>query len=88
MGRGYGYATAMEGALKIKVYPLVGAMSDLRLLTSQEITYMHAEGILAGELKHGTLALVDENMPMIAIATKCVLWRCASELYSYNILAP
>uniref|UniRef100_A0A8C3GG24 glutamine--fructose-6-phosphate transaminase (isomerizing) n=1 Tax=Cairina moschata TaxID=8855 RepID=A0A8C3GG24_CAIMO len=50
MGRGYHYATCLEGALKIK-----------------EITYMHSEGILAGELKHGPLALVDKLMPVIMI---------------------
>lgn len=50
MGRGYHYATCLEGALKIK-----------------EITYMHSEGILAGELKHGPLALVDKLMPVIMV---------------------
>lgn len=50
MGRGYNFATCLEGALKIK-----------------EITYMHSEGILAGELKHGPLALIDENMPVMMI---------------------
>uniref|UniRef100_A0A669BX42 glutamine--fructose-6-phosphate transaminase (isomerizing) n=1 Tax=Oreochromis niloticus TaxID=8128 RepID=A0A669BX42_ORENI len=60
MGRGFNYATCLEGALKIK-----------------EITYMHSEGILAGELKHGPLALVDKHMPVIMIImrdacyTKC-----------------
>ncbi|XP_072138643.1 glutamine--fructose-6-phosphate aminotransferase [isomerizing] 1-like isoform X2 [Mobula birostris] len=60
MGRGYHYATCLEGALKIK-----------------EITFMHSEGILAGELKHGPLALVDNRMPVIMIVmrdptfTKC-----------------
>ncbi|XP_002169890.2 glutamine--fructose-6-phosphate aminotransferase [isomerizing] 2 [Hydra vulgaris] len=53
MGRGYQFATCLEGALKIK-----------------EITYMHSEGILAGELKHGPLALVDKDMPVIMIALK------------------
>uniref|UniRef100_A0A8C1YNS0 glutamine--fructose-6-phosphate transaminase (isomerizing) n=1 Tax=Cyprinus carpio TaxID=7962 RepID=A0A8C1YNS0_CYPCA len=53
MGRGYHYATCLEGALKIK-----------------EITYMHSEGILAGELKHGPLALVDKLMPVIMIITR------------------
>uniref|UniRef100_UPI00358FEBCC glutamine--fructose-6-phosphate aminotransferase [isomerizing] 1-like isoform X1 n=2 Tax=Myxine glutinosa TaxID=7769 RepID=UPI00358FEBCC len=53
MGRGYNYATCLEGALKIK-----------------EITYMHSEGILAGELKHGPLALVDKMMPVIMIIVK------------------
>lgn len=31
---------------------------------------MHSEGILAGELKHGPLALVDNNMPVIMIVTR------------------
>ncbi|PNF24494.1 Glutamine--fructose-6-phosphate aminotransferase [isomerizing] 2 [Cryptotermes secundus] len=53
MGRGYNYATCMEGALKVK-----------------ELTYMHSEGIMAGELKHGPLALVDNNMPVIMIVTR------------------
>ena len=34
----------------------------------KEISYVHAEAYPAGELKHGPLALVDENMPVIAIA--------------------
>lgn len=37
-------------------------------LKLKEITYIHAESYAAGELKHGPLALVDENMPIIAIA--------------------
>ena len=31
---------------------------------------MHSEGLLAGELKHGPLALVDKTMPLIMIATR------------------
>ncbi|KAM4677501.1 glutamine--fructose-6-phosphate aminotransferase [isomerizing] 2 isoform 2-T2 [Discoglossus pictus] len=53
MGRGFNYATCLEGALKIK-----------------EITYMHSEGILAGELKHGPLALIDKQMPVIMVIMK------------------
>uniref|UniRef100_H2ZHY7 glutamine--fructose-6-phosphate transaminase (isomerizing) n=1 Tax=Ciona savignyi TaxID=51511 RepID=H2ZHY7_CIOSA len=53
MGRGFNFATCLEGALKIK-----------------EITYMHSEGILAGELKHGPLALVDVDMPILMIVSK------------------
>lgn len=52
-GRGYQYATCLEGALKIK-----------------ELSYIHTEGIHAGELKHGPLALVDENMPVILFAAQ------------------
>ncbi|XP_069754641.1 glutamine--fructose-6-phosphate aminotransferase [isomerizing] 2-like isoform X2 [Narcine bancroftii] len=46
-------------------------------LKIKEITYMHSEGILAGELKHGPLALIDKMMPSILIVmrdscyTKC-----------------
>ncbi|KAI3380353.1 hypothetical protein SNEBB_003321 [Seison nebaliae] len=50
MGRGYNYATCLEGALKVK-----------------ELTYLHSEGILAGELKHGPLAMVDDTMPIVMI---------------------
>lgn len=39
-------------------------------LKIKELTYMHSEGILAGELKHGPLALIDENMPIIMIIMK------------------
>ncbi|CAL5380173.1 unnamed protein product [Camellia sinensis] len=52
-GRGYNYATALEGALKVK-----------------EVALMHSESILAGEMKHGPLALVDENLPIVVIATR------------------
>ncbi len=50
-GRGFGYPTALEGALKLK-----------------EISYLHAEGYPAGELKHGPIAMLDPEIPVIAIA--------------------
>ena len=37
-------------------------------LKLKEISYIHAEGFAAGELKHGSIALVDENVPIITIA--------------------
>ena len=37
-------------------------------LKLKEISYIHAEGYAAGELKHGPIALVDETMPVIVIA--------------------
>ena len=37
-------------------------------LKLKEISYIHAEGFAAGELKHGSIALVDETVPIIAIA--------------------
>jgi glutamine---fructose-6-phosphate transaminase (isomerizing) len=52
VGRGVGYPTALEGALKLK-----------------EISYIHAEGFPAGELKHGSIALLDAETPLVGIAT-------------------
>lgn len=52
IGRGVGFPTALEGALKLK-----------------EISYVHAEGFPAGELKHGSIALLDPDTPLIAVAT-------------------
>ncbi|XP_014285474.1 glutamine--fructose-6-phosphate aminotransferase [isomerizing] 2 isoform X1 [Halyomorpha halys] len=64
MGRGYNFATCMEGALKVK-----------------ELTYMHSEGILAGELKHGPLAMVDKAMPVIMIVTRDPVYtKCMNAL--------
>ena len=51
LGRGTGYAIALEGALKLK-----------------EISYIHAEGYAAGEMKHGPIALIDENVPIVVVA--------------------
>ncbi len=42
-------------------------------LKLKEISYIHAEAYAAGELKHGPLALVDQNMPVVAIAPKDAL---------------
>lgn len=39
-------------------------------LKIKEISYMHSEGVLAGELKHGVLALVDDKLPIIVLATR------------------
>ena len=50
-------------------------------LKIKELTYIHAEGILAGELKHGPLALVDSDMPIIML-----LMRDSSYTKSINAL--
>jgi glucosamine--fructose-6-phosphate aminotransferase (isomerizing) len=39
-------------------------------LKLKEISYIHAEGYPAGEMKHGPIALIDERMPVVAIAVK------------------
>jgi glucosamine--fructose-6-phosphate aminotransferase (isomerizing) len=64
MGRGYNFATCLEGALKVK-----------------ELTYMHSEGIMAGELKHGPLALVDDAMPVMMIVMRDPVYiKCMNAL--------
>ena len=39
-------------------------------LKLKEISYIHAEGYPAGEMKHGPIALIDENMPVVVLAPK------------------
>lgn len=43
-------------------------------LKLKEISYIHAEGYPAAEMKHGPIALIDENMPVIALASKDYLY--------------
>lgn len=45
-------------------------MSLEAALKLKEISYIHAEAYAAGELKHGTIALITENVPVIALATQ------------------
>jgi len=65
MGRGYQFATCLEGALKLK-----------------EIASIHSEGVLSGELKHGPLALVDEFVPIVFVATKDKIYEQATNAFS------
>ena len=39
-------------------------------LKLKEISYIHAEGYPAGEMKHGPIALIEENMPVVVLAPK------------------
>ena len=43
-------------------------------LKLKEISYIHAEGYAAGELKHGPVALVDENVPVVVVAPSTILF--------------
>jgi glucosamine--fructose-6-phosphate aminotransferase (isomerizing) len=43
-------------------------------LKLKEISYIHAEGYPAGEMKHGPISLIDEDMPVVAIAPRDSLW--------------
>lgn len=70
MGRGYNYATCLEGALKVK-----------------ELTYMHSEGIMAGELKHGPLALIDDQMPVLMIVMRDPVYaKCMNALQQVSMI--
>ena len=44
-------------------------------LKLKEISYIHAEGYPAAEIKHGPIALIDENMPVVAVAPKDALFE-------------
>jgi glucosamine--fructose-6-phosphate aminotransferase (isomerizing) len=44
-------------------------------LKLKEISYIHAEGYAAGEMKHGPIALIDDDMPIIAIAIKSKVYE-------------
>ncbi|CAH1430397.1 unnamed protein product [Lactuca virosa] len=49
-------------------------------LKVKEVALMHSEGILAGEMKHGPLDLVDENLPIVVIATCDQYFRSSDSL--------
>ncbi|HVL33184.1 MAG TPA: glutamine--fructose-6-phosphate transaminase (isomerizing), partial [Actinomycetota bacterium] len=44
-------------------------------LKLKEISYVHAEGFAAGELKHGPIALLEQNVPVVAVATQCHVYQ-------------
>jgi glucosamine--fructose-6-phosphate aminotransferase (isomerizing) len=49
-------------------------------LKLKEISYIHAEGYPAGEMKHGPIALIDETVPVVAIATEDLFAKVASNI--------
>jgi glutamine---fructose-6-phosphate transaminase (isomerizing) len=54
-------------------YEQVSAMEGA--LKLKEISYIHAEGYAAGEMKHGTLALIDKDFPTFAVATDSPVYQ-------------
>lgn len=50
-------------------------------LKIKEISYLHCEAVMSGELKHGVLALVDENLPIIMILTRDNLFKKSLNAY-------
>ena len=74
-------ALAFDEAIEAMAHTIAGARDVLYLgrgtdyplalegaLKLKEISYIHAEGYAAGEMKHGPIALIDENVPVIVIA--------------------
>ncbi|KAI8852947.1 hypothetical protein BC829DRAFT_414088 [Chytridium lagenaria] len=51
-------------------------------LKIKEVSYIHAEGILAGELKHGPLALIDANMPIILMMNRDKHYKDVENAYA------
>ncbi|OIW35650.1 isomerising glucosamine-fructose-6-phosphate aminotransferase [Coniochaeta ligniaria NRRL 30616] len=54
-------------------------------LKIKEISYLHCEAVMSGELKHGVLALVDENLPIIMILTRDDLFKKSLNAYQQVI---
>ena len=50
------------------------AMSQEAALKLKEISYIHCEAYAAGELKHGTISLIEEGTPVVAISTEAALY--------------
>jgi len=57
-------------------------------LKIKEISYLHCEAVMSGELKHGVLALVDENLPIIMILTRDDLFKKSLNAYQQGIFFP
>lgn len=74
------YKALAKECLPYKDFFFIGRNVDYALsleasLKLKEITYLHAEGYAAGELKHGTISLINENVACFATATKKALFE-------------
>ena len=66
MARRYGHAVGFLFLGRGAQYP-IALEGALKL---KEISYIHAEGYAAGEMKHGPIALIDENLPVVVLVPK------------------
>ena len=71
---------ALTGAPETMLTIVVGA------LKIKEISYLHCEAVMSGELKHGVLALVDENLPIIMILTRDEIFTKSLNAYQQSML--
>ena len=51
------------------------AVLGFTFVQCKEVALIHSEGILAGEMKHGPLALVDEHLPIVVVATRDSMYK-------------
>jgi glucosamine--fructose-6-phosphate aminotransferase (isomerizing) len=57
-------------------------------LKIKEISYLHCEAVMSGELKHGVLALVDEHLPIIMIMTRDNIFAKSLNAYQQGQFGP
>jgi glutamine---fructose-6-phosphate transaminase (isomerizing) len=57
-------------------------------LKIKEISYLHCEAVMSGELKHGVLALVDENLPIVMILTRDNIFTKSLNAYQQGMSRP
>ncbi|MBX6772685.1 MAG: glutamine--fructose-6-phosphate transaminase (isomerizing), partial [Chloroflexi bacterium] len=75
LGRDQGYEDLANRYAKCRNFLYLGRGINYPIalegaLKLKEISYIHAEGYPAGEMKHGPIALIDEEMPVVAIAVR------------------
>ena len=89
LGRGSQFSTALEGMRSFRI-AIYGPMLNFETgaLKIKEISYLHCEAVMSGELKHGVLALVDENLPIIMILTRDDIFAKSLNAYSQGISQP
>lgn len=71
IARDYAMATSVLYLGRGLAYP-IALEGALKL---KEISYIHAEGYAAGEMKHGPIALIDEDMPVVVLAPKNAVYE-------------
>ena len=88
LGRGSQFSTALEGTV-LAFHRYRFGLADRGItgaLKIKEISYLHCEAVMSGELKHGVLALVDENLPIIMILTRDDIFPKSLNAYQQGTL--
>ena len=76
LDRGDGRALRRRGRLHVhRPRPSATRPPSEGALKIKEISYLHAEGYAAGELKHGPISLLDPDVPLVAVATRSAVYE-------------